>query len=186
LKVELDEKRYRDLMRHVQRAEAGDTKAVRKLKRISPKAYEHLMQVYGDLGRSTENALIEAVYSQTWGARKEGNQLDYAGLRRRVDEMKGTLYASHPSPIERLLVDRFICNWIVVTHAEWVAADRAEHVSDDDRFTKWLDRSQRRFMSAAKDLATVGRLLGPNIQVNIAEKQQIANVFGGLNEKTDG
>jgi hypothetical protein len=68
--------------------------------------------------------------------------------------MKETLYAAHPSPLERLLVDRFICNWIVVTHAEWVAADRAEHVASDDAFTKWLDRSQRRFMSAARDLAT--------------------------------
>ena len=179
MKVELDEKRYRELMLQVQRAEAGDTKAVRKLAKISPKAHERLLEIYGDLARSTENALIEAVYKQTWGSHKEGNQLDYAGLRRRIDAMKETLYASHPSPIERLMVDRFICNWIVVTHAEWIAADRAEHISCDDRFTKWLDKAQRRFMTAAKDLATVGRLLGPNIQVNIAEKQQIANVFGG-------
>ena len=176
--IVLDPQRFRDLVRQVQRATVGDDKAVRKLERISPKAYDRLLEAYGDLGRQAENALIEAVYLQTWGVHKEGNQLAVEGLRRKVDEMREELVSYHSSPLERLLVDRLVCCWIAVCHAETVVADCPDHIaSGDDRFAKWLDRCQRRFLMAAKDLATVGKLLGPHIQVNIAEKQQVANVF---------
>ena len=34
-----------------------------------------------------------------------------------------------------------------------------------------LDRAHKRLLTAVKALAQVGKLLGPNIQVNVAEKQ---------------
>ena len=43
-------------------------------------------------------------------------------------------------------------------------------------YQKWQDRSQRRFLSAVKALAQVRKLMGVNVQINIAEQQ--VNVAG--------
>ena len=43
-------------------------------------------------------------------------------------------------------------------------------------YQKWQERSQRRFLSAVKALAQVRKLLGVNVQINIAEQQ--VNVAG--------
>ncbi len=181
----MTEKRYRKVVTQAKRAEVGDSKAPEKLRRLCPEAYDRLLEAYGDLGRRTEDALIEAIYLQRWGNLTKGNHLSLEGVKRKADEMRRELYEFHRSPLERLLVDRLICCWIGVCHAEMAAAGYADHlVSGDDRFQKWLDRCHRRFLRACKDLATVHKLLGPTIQVNIGKEQKIANVFPPMQSKT--
>ncbi len=43
-------------------------------------------------------------------------------------------------------------------------------------YQKWQERCHRRFLSACKTLAQVRKLLGVNVQINIAEQQ--VNVAG--------
>ena len=75
------------------------------------------------------------------------------------------------------MVGRLICCWIASCHADFEQAERPERGSEsDDRLQRYVDRRYRRFLQACKGLATVSRLLGPNVQVNIADRQQVANV----------
>ncbi len=51
---------------------------------------------------------------------------------------------------------------------------RAVKAGKDDRATmhqRWLNSAEKRLLQSVKALAQTGRLLGPSLQVNIAEKQ---------------
>ena len=50
-------------------------------------------------------------------------------------------------------------------------------------YQHWLDRAQKRYLTALKTLAQVRRLLVPVVQVNIAQKQiNVAGVAAGDKE----
>ena len=160
------------------RAIAGDDKALRRLKRVSPEAFELLLDNYADLGRQVQTALIEAIYLRRWGDHAKGDRLAVASLERQADEMREALFEVHQTPLERIMADRVVCCWIALCWAEMTTANFPDHLSfDDNRFERWLDRCHRRFSVACKDLATVSRLLGLVVQVNIGKEQKIANIF---------
>ncbi|MDA0746221.1 MAG: hypothetical protein O2954_06860 [bacterium] len=160
------------------RAIAGDAKALRKLKRVSPQVFERLLDGYADLGKQTQTALIEAIYLRRWGDHVEGDRLAVASLERQAEEMRELLFEVHTTPLERLLADRVVCCWLAVSQADIDAASWPENRFSEN-IQKYVDRAHRRFSRACKDLATVSRLLGPVVQVNVAREQRIANIFSG-------
>ena len=146
-------------------ATEGDVQALERLKETDAEAFEIFQEEWFRLGKRTEEALIKAI---------SNDLLMVESIKHEAKQMRATLYAVHLTPLERLLVDRVVCCWIAVSHADMVVATK---MPTEEELQKWVDRSHRRFSSACKDLATVSKLLGPNVQINLAQNQQVANIF---------
>lgn len=153
-----------------ERAEKGDHKALAEFKALSPSIGPGLIEAHGNLAKSTEQALIRAF---------AGNDLLVAdGLQGKVNQWREKLAGLQASALEALLVERILCCWIQAHHADYVFAVRRDATLAQAEFLmRRQDQANRRFLQACKALAQVRRLLGPNIQVNIAEKQ--INVVDG-------
>jgi len=154
----------------------GDKTALLELKEVSPQAFELALDKYSDLGRETQRVLIEAIYLQRWGSKEDGDHLAVASVERQAENLRHALCELHVSPLERLMVDRVICCWIAANHADRESADWPGNRLDD-KVQKFVDRCHKRFSMACKDLATVHKLLGPSVQINVAQNQQVANIF---------
>ena len=75
------------------------------------------------------------------------------------------------------MIDRICCCWLAMQETE-VNASRLQSIPlpQADYHQRRQDRAHRRFLSACKTLAQVRKLVGPNVQVNVAEQQ--VNVMG--------
>ena len=153
----------------VRRAEKGNAGAMNRLLEMGQEfeagALDSFLKSWGDLGERTETALIKAIMGDHLVARE--------GLRRNIADMRVELCGPNPSPFERLLVDRIICCWIQLQHVTCIFAwNMRDTTGEWEKVSqRRQDHAQRCFLKAVKTLAEVRRLLGPNIQVNIAEKQ---------------
>jgi len=92
---------------------------------------------------------------------------------RQLEMLKNDLWWKAATPLERLLIDRIATCWLQCSHADFVAAAMSEGATIlvDEFRQRRQDRAHRRFLAAVKSLAQVRRLLGPSVQVNIAEQQ---------------
>ncbi len=104
-------------------------------------------------------------------------------IAREIGELRIELGGANPSKLKKIVVDRIIVSWLQAS-----LADLADAGEDPTEKTKWIeevrDRSSRRFLRACRILAQIQKLLGPNIQLNIAEKQ--INVFAAGDQKSEG
>jgi hypothetical protein len=95
----------------MKRAENGDASALSALKERLPQEIDiFLLEEYGQLGQTAENALVKAVAG--------GNLLHVEGLKLKAERLKADLAGPDPSPLERLLVERIVCCWILATYAD--------------------------------------------------------------------
>jgi hypothetical protein len=159
----------RKLTKLLDKAQAGDQKALDEIRPILDKA--DLWKTIGDLGRRVQQAWLEALTGRGKLARE--------AFERRADGLRGELLASGDSPLERLLVDRIVLTWLQVAQADNACAAMLN--SDDGysyRSAAFLqdrqDRANARHLKAIKTLASVRRLLVPAVQVNIAKQQIIS------------
>jgi len=144
----------------------GDATAMAALKdRPAERIDEYVLETYGELGRTVENSLIKKVTGD--------NLLHGQGIQLKAKQLKAELAGPDPSPLERLLVERVVCCWIMVNYADamYIQDDGSRTWTADEHLQKWQDRAQKRFLSASKALAQIPRLLGPNIQINVGDKQ---------------
>ena len=150
----------------VKRAEKGDARAMSAFREKLPVEIDaFLLEEYGDLGKTAENVLIKAVAGD--------NLLHAEGLKLKAEQLKADLEGPDPSPLERLLVERIVCCWILANYADAIygqgMADRSW--AADECLQRRQDKTERRLAHACKALAQIRKLLGPNIQINVAEKQ---------------
>ena len=94
-------------------------------------------------------------------------------VMRQLQALKNELGWKTASPLERLLIDRIGTCWLQCSHADFAAAALADGatINVSEFRQRRQDRAHRRFLAAVKSLAQVRRLLGPSLQVNIAEQQ---------------
>ncbi len=153
-------------------AQAGDAKALAALRPIIEKA--GLWPFVGNLARKVEESWLEAMTGR--------NKLAREGYERRADELRRELLASGDSPLERLLVDRIIACWLQVSHADITYATLLKANSHTFRqgayYSDRQDRAHARFLKATRALATVRKLLVPAVQINVTERQIIAQHAG--------
>ena len=91
---------------------------------------------------------------------------------RHAEHLRAGLAGSDPSDLELLLIERICCCWLAVQHADVVEFECGGATLPEGEYVQRRhDRAHRRFLSACKALAQVRKLLGPNIQVNVAEQQ---------------
>jgi hypothetical protein len=158
----------------VRKAETeGDKAALETLRQDHPEALGNYMVVLGDLRKATEEVILDAFIGEDLPITRRGVEL-------RLEELREELTGPDSSPLERLLVERIVIAWVQANHSDLIAATsmkREAGMKERQHHLKVQDRATRRFLHACKVLAQVRKLLGPNIQVNIAEKQ--VNVSSG-------
>ncbi|MSS72856.1 MAG: hypothetical protein EXS64_15385 [Candidatus Latescibacteria bacterium] len=148
------------------RVEEGGQWALDQLKQTEPAFAEKMIAKYDDLQKKVENFLV----SNLGG---EKNLFFREGVRRQMDQLQSDLYGTSSSPLERLMVGRILICWLHALRADVI--DPGESLQNASLVQETRDRTNRRFLRACRELAEVRKLLGPNIQVNVAEKINVLN-----------
>jgi len=135
----------------LERAQQGDQDVLPELRKYLD-TNPTLWKEYGDLAAQVELALVELI---------AGNDLiRQESLRRQLTEMKTKLSETEPSFLESLLIDRITACWLQVQHADLTYAKAKGIDLDQATFMqKRLDQTNRRYLFAIKQLATVRKLL---------------------------
>jgi hypothetical protein len=135
------------------------------LKGATPAVREEILLQVGDWARRTQLAWIDKL--------SEGVDINREGLVAKTTKMREELAGPTPSPLEQLLVERIVSCWLQVNEAEsrFQTREGGGSLVKGEYWQRRYDRAHRRFLQSLKALAQVRKLLGPNIQVNIAEKQ---------------
>jgi len=149
----------------VEYAEQGDQAALAELKGIEAAHIEDYAREAYELSRVTERALVAAVVGE--------NLLFREGLEGGLTEFRNELVGDAPTALERLIVERILCCWIMTNYADlrFVESSTDRTWTTDEYLQKRQDRAQRRFLQACRSLAQIRKLLRPNVQINVAEKQ---------------
>ena len=82
-------------------------------------------------------------------------------------------WAVEPAGLNGSIRERVVCCWILATYADAMYAQgmAGRPWAADECLQRRQDRTQRRLAHACKALAQIRKLLGPNIQINVAEQQ---------------
>lgn len=97
-------------------------------------------------------------------------------IERQAAEMRAALLGPDPSSLERLLVGRVVLAWLASAQADLELHQCEGSPQRSEFLMRRADRADQRLMRAARTLATVRRLAGPSMQVNIAEEIKQVNV----------
>ena len=143
-------------------ANTGDPKALAALRAAcdaDPTAWRDL----GDLGRLGRISLIDKIGGK--------NSVVSHAIARRVGELRDELGGPTPPPLERLLIDRILSNWLHLHYAEAVYSQRVGDLTlkQSEYHQRTVERAQRRYLSSVKALAEIRRLPLPVVQLNVAE-----------------
>ncbi|MGY8824302.1 MAG: hypothetical protein ACKVJG_10270 [Candidatus Latescibacterota bacterium] len=150
-----------------EKAVGGDTEALVAFEEKAPFAGQYLAETMGDLGRQVRHKLLSTFIGDE-GAHRRGVELA-------SEELLVDLMGPSPTPVERLLSEQVVSCWIECSMVDQCTADKAR--SGDytptqlEFYHRWQARAQRRYLAACKALAQVRKLLGINVQINIADKQ---------------
>ena len=155
------------------RADAGDAAACRELV-AAYDAVPRLWERAAVLQDSAEQGWLDLLL-----APDSGRLFTREAMRRDLARLRRELAGPEPTPLERLLVDRIVVGWMNAAYAEAAHAQRLREglsLREAEFHQRRTERAQRQLLRAVQALATVRRLLGPVVQVNIADKQ--VNVAG--------
>jgi hypothetical protein len=119
-----------------------------------------------------------------WAAGKDGKEKTKESLREELRELADELAGPSPSPVERVLAETAATSWFAyrmheAQYAGTVASEAGMTLAQSEHAQHRMDRAHRRLMSTLKTLATVRRLALPALQINLAHRQQIAQLNGG-------
>ena len=160
---------YDSLKSLVQQAQQGDTTILPIIRTL----LDQVPELWNDsrvLAHQVEKAWMNALSGQ--------DLLSKEIIDREVQGLRAQLLGTHPTPLEKLLVDRICVCWLAVQHSELHAARRCNEravvltASEEHR----LDKVHHRFLTAVRELARVRKLLQPTtkFQVNIGTNQLVA------------
>jgi hypothetical protein len=155
---------FRDL---IQRAEQGDASTLAQLQEVmkSPIAVDFFG---GDLSKSLETTLV---------TRTAGKNLPFReAMLRKLQMLREEIGGSKACPLEKLLVDRIVCCWLLLYDAETCYVQAKDMtISQGDYHQRRIDRLHRRYLSAIKMLAVVRRLALPVLHVKTSERHNDTN-----------
>lgn len=149
-------------------AEHGDEragKAVIEACRTVPRLWEMLSVLAGHAERSWVDVLASDTPNSTL-ARRTIEQ----DIKRKRREVAGEA----ASPLEDLLAERVALCWVASSHADAQYARKLKQgmtFKEGEYYARRCEQANRQLLRAVEALARVRKLLGPTIQVNIADKQ---------------
>ena len=164
----IQKKQKTEIMELVKRAEQGEQTALAGIREMFDRE-PSLCNALGDLARLAEESLITVITVASGD-----NPLTKESLQYKLRGLKEELAGPSPTPVERMLVERVTACWLQLYYFETLYAqglDGGVTQQWSEYHQRRIDRAQRRYLSAIKALVQVRRLLGPMVQLNIAEKQ---------------
>ena len=171
--ADLADEQRAELMGLMDLAVQGDEDALKTFEEKASFAPYYLSDTFGNLGKITRDKLLATFAGQ--------HKVYCRGIEITAEQLVEDLLGPGPTPVERLLVEQVVTCWVESSMVDQVATDRLHEGESTpaqlEFYHRWQGRAQRRFLSACKTLAQVRKLLGINVQINIAEKQ--INVQGG-------
>jgi hypothetical protein len=119
-----------------------------------------------------------------WAAGKSDNEKTKAMLRDELCEVADELAGLSPSPVERALAETAATAWFAyrLFEARYAASSTSGDgmsLAQSEHAQRRIDRAHRRYLSTLKTLAAVRRLAVPALQINLAHRQQIAQLNAG-------
>ena len=119
-----------------------------------------------------------------WAAGKSGTEKTKASLKDELCGFAAELTGPSPSPIEKALAETAATAWFAFRlheahYAACVTAEGGMTLAQSEHAQRRIDRAHRRYLSTLKALAAVRRLAVPTLQINVAHRQQIAQLNGG-------
>jgi hypothetical protein len=136
----------------VARANTGDRQALDALRRFLD-AHPEVHETVGDLTRLAEAHWLDLLVGAEVLARES--------VQRQLASLKGELTGSHPTPLEKLLVEEVGLCHLASRHAQMTAAGSAGASLAQAAFRlRRAESAQRRLLSAIRTLATL-RALAP-------------------------
>jgi hypothetical protein len=81
--------------------------------------------------------------------------------------MRAELLGDDPTPAERLLVDRVVCDWLHVQNLECRLAAN----TDAEHLQRAFDRAHRRYLAALRTLERVRLLAAPVLRMKPVQQQ---------------
>lgn len=139
----------------LRQANTGDTQALATVQQwldTHPVAW----QVTGDVAQQVQEALLTRVAGN--------NTVKRECTQRAIESLSQSLAGAQPSPLERLLAQRVVLDWLYLSYLEALELRQMEesrpmHHADDS--ARRVDHAHRRYLRSIKTLATVRRLLTP-------------------------
>jgi hypothetical protein len=119
-----------------------------------------------------------------WATGKDGKEATKASLKEELCELADELAGPSPSPVEQVLAETAATSWFALRLSEAHYAGSATSgdgmtLAQSEHAQRRIDRAHRRYLSTLKTLAAVRRLAVPALQINLAHRQQIAQLNGG-------
>jgi hypothetical protein len=155
----------------IRRVEKGDAQA-RETLRVTLSRLDERVRRAGNLAAKVEQILLSR-----W-SKGDGKEdvLSRELMKLELESLKKELAGPNPHPLEQLLVERIALCWIQMqeTILMELAAQKTGNLSAAEYHANRQERANRMFLAAVKALAQIRKLQVPNIQVNIADKQIIA------------
>lgn len=133
------------------RANAGEPRALAELEAFLRDQPE-VLAAAGDLARHAEKAWIDLVVG--------ADSFTRVAVASQVERLKAELAGPDPTPLEKLLVDHVVVAHLAERQAELGAAQPGGSIQQAAFRLKKAESAQRRFLTAAKSLATL-RALAP-------------------------
>jgi hypothetical protein len=155
----------------------GDFDTLMKKVHTGDKAAADLVVQYARKDPVLADALVRGASTQAdaWLSYGTSDSYSHYVLEERAKTTRRDLLGEHPTPLERLLVERIVVCGLQVQIAEskYIAVMKGDTTFARARFYEELmDRAQRRYLAAIKTLAQVRRLQLPAVaQLNVAERQ---------------
>lgn len=164
-----NEESYDNIFYTIKRAQQGDKMAVPTIQ----KALEEVPEIREMLGGELQE-IVDLTVSRCLGA--EDDLAFREAIKHKLNELRRELEGPNPSHLEKLLIDRIVACWLQVQEADFQAARPNGLSAAQANFVqKRQDKAHKRFLSAIKTLTQVRKMALPNLQVNIAENQQVNN-----------
>jgi hypothetical protein len=141
----------------LQRAREGDYTVLPELKEALD-ADPTIWQTYGDLAFQARTAWLGLLAGK--------DLLLYQSVERKLDDQRAELAGPHPSPLEKLLVERVAACWLQTMYADALYAQARGPGATPGVLRELMKRqesSQRRYLAAIKQLALVRKLLRPSL-----------------------
>lgn len=120
-----------------------------------------ILRIHADIGSFSREKIIESLGKQP---------LFQQSCARKIELMREDLSGTNPSPLETLLIERILNNWLQVNQLEQLVSVQ-EAIQWMKIYEERLDKAHKRYLASIKALAQVRKLQLPDVQVNIAEKQ---------------
>ena len=119
-----------------------------------------------------------------WAAGKSDNEKTKARLKDELCSVADELAGPSPNPVERVLAETAATAWFAyrlheATYAAGVRSEGGMSLAQSEHAQRRIDRAHRRYLSTLKTLAAVRRLAVPALQINLAHRQQIAQINAG-------